>query len=655
MYWEGFKMSINQLILRNLKKNLKNYYLYVFALIFSASLYFAFVTLQYDPALDEAEGTVKGAASIKAASILLVAIVSIFLLYANSIFIKRRSKEIGLFQLIGMTKNRIFRILSVENLILYFCSVFLGIFVGFAASKLIIMILFKIMGVQAIATLTFSFQPLVQTLLVFSAIYLLIMLMNYAFIKRQTILSLFRVTSMTEGKVKKVSMVEMIIGIFGIMLIITGYVVSSKLFDGAFTQMTELFMAMIVILATVIIGTYLFYKGSVSFIFNIVRKKKNGYLNINEVLSLSSIMFRMKSNAILLTIITTVSALAIGLLSLSYISYYSAERMAQSSIPTDFSMTDKGDADAFKEALSDSKIDYDAKVIDVIQVDVNVKEIMETSLEGVNFDSGIMTVPVISDESVKGINLAEDETLFSGYSNMMENVISLKDSGKIELKGKNEVIPQTYMGLNDDTFLSYYFTSGGLPVAIVDQTIFDRLKKDVDPKIQKVSSVNIGIDVKDEAELEKANDLFKKMSFKEEHVNDSQLEMFNTQKKNMGLIMFIVGFLGLTFLITSGCILYFKQMDESEGEKPNYTILRKLGFTRGDLLRGIQAKQVFNFGIPLIVGLLHSYFAVQSGWFLFGTEVWTPMIIVMALYTALYSIFGILSVFHYKKVIKESL
>ncbi|TFH60147.1 FtsX-like permease family protein [Peribacillus frigoritolerans] len=648
-------MSINQLILRNLKKNLKNYYLYVFALIFSASLYFAFVTLQYDPALDKAEGTVKGAASIKAASILLVAIVSIFLLYANSIFIKRRSKEIGLFQLIGMTKNRIFRILSVENLILYFCSVFLGIFVGFAASKLIIMILFKIMGVEAIATLNFSFQPLVQTLLVFSAIYLLIMLMNYAFIKRQTILSLFRVTSMTEGKVKKVSMFEMIIGIFGIALIIAGYVISSKLFDGAFSDMTELFMAMVFILATVIIGTYLFYKGSVSFIFNIIRKKKNGYLNINEVLSLSSIMFRMKSNAILLTIITTVSALAIGLLSLSYISYYSAEKSAQSSIPTDFSMTDKGDADAFKEALSDSKIDYDEKVIDVIQVDVNVKEIMETSLEGVNFDPDIMTVAVISDKSVKGINLAEDETLFSGYSSMMEKVISLKDSGNIELKGKNEAIPQTYMGLKDDTFLPYYFTNGGLPVAIVDQTIFDRLKKDFDPKIQKVSSVNIGIDVKDEAELEKANDLFSKMNFKEEHVNDSQLEMFNTQKKNMGLMMFIVGFLGLTFLITSGCILYFKQMDESEGEKSNYTILRKLGFTRGDLLRGIQAKQVFNFGIPLIVGLLHSYFAVQSGWFFFGTEVWTPMIIVMALYTALYSIFGILSVFHYKKVIKESL
>ncbi|MNJ52738.1 Bacitracin export permease protein BceB [compost metagenome] len=119
--------------------------------------------------------------------------------------------------------------------------------------------------------------------------------------------------------------------------------------------------------------------------------------------------------------------------------------------------------------------------------------------------------------------------------------------------------------------------------------------------------------------------------------------------------MFVVGFLGLTFLMTSGCILYFKQMDESEEEKPNYTILRKLGFTQGDLLRGIQAKQLFNFGIPLIAGLSHSYFAVKSGWFLFGTELWTPMILVMLLYTGLYSIFAFLSVLYYKRVIREAL
>ena len=96
-------------------------------------------------------------------------------------------------------------------------------------------------------------------------------------------------------------------------------------------------------------------------------------------------------------------------------------------------------------------------------------------------------------------------------------------------------------------------------------------------------------------------------------------------KQLYGLTMFIVGFLGLTFLISSGCILYFKQMDESEDEKSNYTILRKLGYTENDLLKGIQRKQMFNFGIPLLLGLLHSYFAVQSGWFMFGTELSTPI------------------------------
>lgn len=648
-------MSINQLIFRNLKKNLKNYYLYVFALVFSASLYFAFVTLQYDPSMDEASGSIKGGAAILAASILLIAIVSIFLLYANSIFIKRRSKEIGLFQLIGMTKNRIFLILSAENLILYFSSVILGIFVGFSGSKLIIMILYKITGVQGIAELHFSMQPLIQTLIVFSIIYLFIMLMNYGFIKRQTILSLFRVTSNTEGKVKKVSIFEMIIGIAGIILIIAGYYVSTKLFDGSFSQMNSLLIAMVFILGAVIIGTYLFYKGSVSFIFNMVRKKKNGYLNIKEVLSLSSIMFRMKSNSVLLTIITTVSALAIGLLSLTYISYYSAEKMAKSYIPSDFSMANSEDSKKLKEALSAKSIGYKENKIDVIWAEVNIEDILESTIVEANFDPNIINLAIVSDRSVKRTDVTPNEAIFSGYSATLESLTSLKDSGKIELKGKSDIIPLNYLGPKDDPILPSYFTSGGMPVTIVDQTVFDRLKKDLDQDMQMESSVYYGIDIKNKDDVEKANDIFNTIAFQDKDDNSSQFQQLQDIKINMGFTMFIVGFLGLTFLITSGCILYFKQMDESENEKANYTILRKLGFTRGDLLKGVQVKQVFNFGIPLVVGLIHSYFAIKSGWFFFGTEIYTPMIIVMVLYTALYSIFGILSVFHYKKVIKDAL
>ncbi|ADO59268.1 ABC transporter permease [Paenibacillus polymyxa] len=646
-------MNINLLILKNLKKNLSNYYLYVFALIFSVALYFSFVTLQYDPSMDEVKGSVKGAASIRAASVLLVAIVCIFLMYANNIFIKRRSKEIGLFQLIGMTKNKIFRILSAENLILYFGSLFVGIGVGFSFSKLVIMILFKTTGVEAIATLYFSNQALTQTLIVFVVIYLLIMVMNYSFIKRQSILSLFRVTSTTEGKIKKITIFEMIIGIIGISLIALGYYVSSRLFGGDFTSLNELFMAMVFILGSVIIGTFLFYKGSIRFISNIIRKSKGGYLNIHEVLSLSSIMFRMKSNALLLTIITTVSALAIGLLSLSYIAYYSADQAAEDKVPSHFAMTNVPDAEKFKALLHQHDIKYREKKIEVIQVSVKTAQIMETPMEPLNDGTDSMTLPVISDQSVEGTDVSPGQTVLTGYNDMLQKFMSLKDFGPLDLKGKTEVIPQQYVGLKKDYVIPYYFAAGGLPTAIVDETIFERLKKDVNPEIQKKSSLYIGIDILNAAQIEEADRLFAASNFNDQQ--SSRLEMSNNQKRNMGVIMFVVGFLGLTFLITSGCILYFKQMDESEDEKANYTVLRKLGFTQSDLLRGIKIKQLFNFGIPLVIGLSHSYFAVQSGWFLFGTEVWMPMIIVMVLYTALYSIFGVLSILYYKKVIKAAL
>ncbi|MEH7476070.1 ABC transporter permease [Bacillus altitudinis] len=645
-------MNINQLVFRNLKKNLKNYYLYVFALVFSVALYFSFVTLQYSPALDDVKGSIKGGASIKAASVLLIAIVGIFLLYANSIFIKRRGREIGLLQLIGMTKQKIAKLLNAENFILYVVSMAIGIIAGFIGSKLMLMVLFKVTGVNAIANLHFSGMALLQTLIVFFVIYGLIMLRNRWFINRQTILSLFRTTSSTEQRVKKISVFEIIIGVLGIAFISSGYYISSQLFTGTYTSMLALLLAMIYILASVIIGTFLFYKGSVSFIANIVRKRKNGYLAIHEVLSLSSIMFRLKSNALLLTIITTVSALAIGLLSLSYISYYSAEKTAEQQIPSHFVMGSEKEANTFTRALSDKHIAYETKQFKVIQAKFDAKKIMDSEIKNMNNDPGVLTLPVISEKNAPNIHVKSNEVILSGYSDLLKKFMPIQSSGDVKLLIK-EPLDLKVIDMKKDYLISYNFTFGGLPVAVVSQSVFEQLDQQKDPKLQIENNQYHAVNIKDDQNLEQANDVFTSLKLGDNSM--SQLASAQQQKQTIGLMMFVVGFLGLSFLVTSGCILYFKQMNESEEEQSSYTILRKLGFTEKDLLKGIRLKQLFNFGIPLVVGLLHSYFAVQSGWFFFGGELWTPMLIVMSIYTVLYSIFGFLSVQYYKKVIKESL
>ncbi|WP_019910221.1 FtsX-like permease family protein [Paenibacillus sp. HW567] len=642
-------MSLNYIILRNLRKNIKNYYLYVFALIFGVALYFSFVTLQYDPSMDKVAGTLKGGAAIGASSVLLVAIVAIFLLYANTIFIKRRSREIGLFQLIGLTKGRIFKLLSAENLILYFGALVVGIGAGFAVSRLILMILFKILAIDAVAKLRFSPEALQQTVIVFAAVYLLIMLMNYMFIKGQSILSLFKVTSTAQERIKKMPVWEIVMGLLGIGFIAVGYYLSTLLFNGKINGMNELMISMILILGLVIIGTYLFYKGSVSFVFNAIRKSKKGYLSINEVLSLSSIMFRMKSNALLLTIITTVSALAIGLLSLSYISYYSAGANAKSSSPNDFGFARVEAKEKFVQALDAAQIKYREIHMQPVMVEVDAAQIMPK-----NSKDTILSTAVVSDSGLEGLDVKPGEVRIMGYNSALDMLIKLNDSGEVGIKTLNGTIKQTLVGISEKSIVPYTY-NGGAGIFVVDETVYQKLVKALDPKLQKGKdkAEYYGVELDDRSKTAKANQIFTDQV--PEFPSFSQHEFEMSQRNNMGLIMFIVGFLGLTFLVTSGCILYFKQMDEGEEEKGGYTILRKLGFTQVDLLRGIQLKQLFNFGIPLVVGLSHSYFAVKSGWFFFGTEMLTPMILVMLLYTALYSIFGFLSVLYYKRVIRESL
>ncbi|MEN1969521.1 FtsX-like permease family protein [Lentibacillus sp. N15] len=650
-------MSINRLIWQSLKKNIRNYYLYVFALVFSVALYFSFVTLQYDPALDEKTSTVKGAAGLYAGSVLLIVIVAVFLLYANTLFIKRRSKEIGLFQLIGMTKGNIFRILSLENLTLYIGSVIIGVFCGFAVSKFIKMMLFKITGINQVATLDFSAIALFQTLLVFFITYLFIMLMNYLFIKRQSVLSLFQARSKTESTRKRLSMIQVLIGIFGIGLIGLGYYLSTILFGSDNVTSGLLFFLMIGILGSVIIGTYLFFKGSVSFILQLIRKSKAGYLSISDVLSLSSIMFRMKSNAMLLTVITTVSALAIGLLSLTYISYYSTDKLVQAAVPNDFSIPNQEDADHFTKKLDQKHISYKSNEVDLITVDANLTKALKPVSNSSFIDPTDSEMTVISDQSTKNINVSSDETVLTGAGTSLQ-VFSFNDEGKISFSNTEDTFDVHFSEVQERSILPRAFLFGGPAIAVVDDSVYQQLDKNLDSDIQsEFGSTYIGIDITDKEQLQEADSVFKEMNFdeKDNPIYGSQLAAEEQLKQSNGLNMFIVGFLGLTFLITSGCILYFKQMDESEEERPTYTILRKLGFTQGDLIRSIWYKQLFNFGIPLVLGLLHSYFAVKSGWFLFGTEMVTPTIIVMTIYTVLYSIFAVLSVLYYKRVIQEAL
>ncbi|MGE7022311.1 FtsX-like permease family protein [Solibacillus cecembensis] len=660
-------MKLNQLVFKSMLKNIKHYYLYFFALIFSVTLYFSFVTLQYNESvMQTAANSGSAAAGLKAATYILYFIVLLFVLYANHLFMKRRSKEIGLYQLIGMTKGLIIRLIALENIVLFVGAVIVGMLFGFLSSRIFAMLLLKILEQDTVVAMSFSMEAVKQTVLLF-AILLAIILVQMAFmIRRVSLLSLFTASKQADERVKRVSPLQMMMGAIGIGLISYGYYASTQLFSE--DSANQLFLNMMIILATTIGGTFFVFRFSIAFVLNLMRMKKNGHLSPVDVLALTPIMHRMKGNAKSLTLITILTAVSLAISILSYISYYSAGEKAFSDSPTDYTLYDDNGKE-FLAALDAEEIDYDAVDLRLQKMEFSLEELVAEHMKNNdmwNMDMEIHAVP-LSDYAKRypGLKLKGNEAIITGYNNLLSEMLPL-EPGNVTMKAGDQSYPVEVMKIKDE-YLIGGIVAGNGPALVVSDALFEQL---VQHKDMSVWHKQTSLSLNDRGDLAHAETLYKETGANhnefykadekgELHLNTRDQSSLEGSRTNyigmMGVTIFTTAFLGLAFLVATGSILYFKQMTEAEEEREAYTILRKVGFTQQEILRGVYMKQAFNFGLPLAIGLLHSYFAVKSGWFLFGSELVRPLLITMGLYIVLYIIFALLSISYYKKVIKESL
>ena len=646
---------------------MKHYYLYFFALIFSVTLFFSFVTLQNNESIIEATKASGTASSgFEAASYMLYFIVLFFVLYANHLFIKRRSKEIGLYQLIGMTKGLVIRLIALENILLFVGAVGIGMITGLLSSRLFAMILLKILQFDAVVTMTFSKVAVVTTLFIFGLLLLIILIQMAFMVLKTTLLSLFTASKQADERVKRFSAFPMIMGAIGLGLIIYGYYDSTRLFSSE--TGSNLFLNMIIILATTIGGTYFVFRYSVSFLLNLVRLSKKGHLRLADVLAVTPIMHRMKGNAKSLTLITVLTAVSLAIMTLSYISYYSAESSAFTEVPADYISVD-GRETSFLKSLDEADIAYTTNRFDLTSAQVDMAEFLpEDIVEMLQGDtlSDTIVIPLSQYQQLQpDLQLTQGEVIITSYNGFMANMLPIEAGFAMMLMHQDQQFPVKVKQVDEESVLAWRVTSGDF-IIVVEDALFNEFQQlnegeAIENTTRQQTSINL-VDASDEtyAKVEKlykqtgANILFKSEEGKENKLSSLQA----TIKYNLnmyGVTIFTTAFLGLAFLLATGSILYFKQMSEADEEVASYTILRKIGFTEQEIMRGIIVKQLFNFGVPLLIGLLHSYFAIKSGWFLFGNELVTPLIVTMGLYIALYSIFALLSLKYYRKVIKQAL
>lgn len=644
-------MKLNNLVIKNFVRNLNNYALYIFALVFSVALFFSLLTLTLDEnAMKEIATSTPMTALFSVGSVTVVIIIIMFVMFANMIFIKRRHKELALFQLIGMNRSKIFRILLLENFIIYFGSLIGGIVLGFFISRLLLMLLLKIMRVDMMVEMNFSPTAVLITAGVFVFIFVVLMIQNYVFLKRSSLINMLKLNKTSENTGKPLGKMTIIFGVLGILMIALGYYMSQTMFDRAMENPILLPIYMVAILFLIILGTYFTFKYSIAFILNMVRKSKNGHVNVNDVLSVTSVMFKMRSNAFLLTVIAVITAISITAMSLSYITYYSTDKMLDSRTPYDYTVNSTEDIDFYENLLAEHgyKIDRMEKTFMHYNV-VTTEE--NTDVEFNNMES--MGIVVASDTEFDDFDVSENETHVTGAMAILDMFMSFKEGDPVTFTDGEEFERTVEVTDTMSEGVLPAYLSFGMPVMIVDDKVYQQLAEhelETDSEFEMPSELSaFNIAGGDEQEV------YDLMEGEENPSFTSKLMEYNEMVQMSGMMTFIVGFLGFAFLLTSGCILYFKQIDECENEKGSYKVLRKLGFSQGEILKGLGLKMIISFGIPLVIGMLHSLFAVKSGWFIFGIEMWTPMLIVMGVYAVLYSIFALMSLGYYRKIVRNSL
>ncbi|WP_341321847.1 FtsX-like permease family protein [Solibacillus sp. FSL H8-0523] len=656
-------MKLSQLVFKSMLKNIRHYYLYFFALIFSVTLYFSFETLQYNPSVIEAT-TRSGSASagFGAATYMLYAIVLVFVLYANHLFIRRRSKEIGLYQLIGMTKGLVIRLIVLENIVIFAGSVVIGMGIGLLSSRLFAMILLKVLNFEAVVKMTFRSEAVVSTALMFGLLLVIILIQMAWMVHRTTLLALFNQSKQTDEKVKRFSLLNMVMGVIGLALIAYGYYKSTILFSAE--SGGDLFTNMLLILATTIGGTFLVFRFSVAFVLNIFRSRKQGHLSLGDVLALTPIMHRMKSNSKSLTLITVMTAFSLAITTLSYISYYSSQATAEQEVPGDY-IAVNGNETAFLGALDEQGISYQTEAIHLEQIEIDNADFLPDYLVETMNGQTISTSYVVSladyTRFYPELVLKNDEIVVTSYNGFSAKFAAIDPGKQMKVFIAGEQSQKVIKAVHEDAILSWRLTSSS-PVFVVNDAVFEQIKvanTAANVRVPYIVQTAIQIDeTQMNAHQQQIENLYKTTNanlLKEGSKLSSQEAVKQDNLNLFGTTIFVTAFLGLAFLLATGSILYFKQMSEADEEAASYTILRKIGFTEQEVLRGIMLKQLFNFGVPLLIGLLHSYFAVKSGWFMFGTELVTPLVITMSLYIAMYVVFAILTINYYKKIIKQAL
>lgn len=606
----------------NLSNNKPFYIPYIISSIITVAMLYMMSFLSDNKGLNKIMGADSLATIFRLGVGIIVIFSYIFLFYTNSFIIKRRKKEIGVYNILGMEKRHLSKVLFVETIYSAIISLVCGIIVGIAFSKFILMVLYGIIGIHKTVEFFVNIHGIILCVVSFGILFLLTFLYNFMQIKLANPIELLRGTNVGEREPKT----KIFMTIVGVVCLAIAYYIAITT-ENPLNVLTLFFVAVLL----VIIGTFaLFTAGSIA-LLKLLRNNKKFYYNKRHFMAVSGMLYRMKQNAAGLASICILSTMVLVVISTTVSMYVGIQDELMARYPNDVCVTvdynsviDK--SSEIEKAIFD-EIDSaevkNKKAFSYLSVFVGQKgDNFTTDKEHLSYQNSYLFYILSKDDFIKRDNSFKDKI---GNISKGEAVVVLNkkyDKKDIKIFGKNYKVNKSFEHMEDND-LYMISTLNGLGYIILDndesvQELYDMQEKMLGKGANYYTN-KIRFDFKSGNKKQKAA-AYKKIDnavkkYFKENKNDKKeissywVESRQENEQNFYLLyggLFFLGiFLGTMFLMVTVMIIFYKQITEGYDDRERYQILEKVGMSSREVKDTIKSQIRIVFVLPIFAAAVH--------------------------------------------------
>lgn len=581
-----------KLAVTNLKNNRKTYVPYIFTGVLTVMMFYIIDALSRGKGITQ--NTLKICLQYATGVIIVFAV--IFLFYTNSFLIKRRKKEIGVYNILGMGKRHIARMMAVETILTAGISILGGLVFGIIFGKLMYLLLLKILHNSVDMQFSVNGTAIVQTVILFAGIFLLTYLYNILQIQLVNPVELLHGGNQGEKEPKS----RWLLVIVGVAALGNGYWIALTT-EAPLEALLKFFVAVV----CVIIGTYaLFIAGSIV-VLKILRKNKAYYYNPKHFTSVSGMIYRMKQNGAGLANICVLSTMVLVMVSTTVSLYAGMEDILDSRFPRDVSIVcneaDTNNEETLQRLIKEQCEKAGVKISDRVRYRYGS---MNAVLKGNNLEKVEQYYP---DNHFYYVEMITQEE----YNRIEKQNVSLKEqeiltyttNGKcgkkqINIAGQNYQVKKelSEMTSQPKSTAEMYKT---LYIVFANAEQIERIES-----FSYADKFNLkGDDGKQKEALEQIqNEFYEKFP---DGTMESRMLSRSSFYELYGGLFFIGIYLGSMFIMATVLIIYYKQISEGYDDRERYQIMQKVGMSKKEVKRSIRSQVLSVFFLPLVVAVIH--------------------------------------------------